>query len=72
MPPKKMMQGWRVYATLMLYVVPLFESPMVTMYDDVCVDKMGWTRNQNQGTSIESADGKQKQAKAAELEDTDH
>ena len=37
MPPKKMMQGWRVYATLMLYVVPLFESPMVTMYDDVCV-----------------------------------
>ena len=28
MPPKKMMQGWRVYATLMLYVVPLFESPM--------------------------------------------
>ena len=57
MPPKKMMQGWRVYATLMLYVVPLFESPMMMMLMyDVCVRQIGLDKPQ------QASRQKQKQA----------
>jgi hypothetical protein len=66
MPPKKMMQGWRVYATLMLYVVPLFESPMMMMYDDVCETK--WV---GRWTNLSRQAGKSKSRQAA-FEDTDH